>query len=302
MIRRLVFAAALAAGCSVATPPDSEEASDQRASALALPLESLDTTAVKLPTSTTLSSASLAFDPRTAFSTQNVVTRLTPGETFALRTKTRGTEATSAGWSYFLDGPKGFLLLDHLPSGFPVGPSMASKDDTRLASLVEDARQRLALLGVASSEIAYVVGKAVMREDRSKEGVALQRSVVEYKIFAARAFGGVAVDGGKGVLTYSTDGRLTNVLARWPRLAATGHVLSTTLSVTQIASRVAETLGSDSFVVSAAQKEKVRVRLVYVATPLADGTVTLALHAEAAVNPAHDGPSLAAPRVYHIKL
>lgn len=304
MIRRFAFAAVLLAGCGVSSTPAVEEGSSEgRASALALPLAAIDVSQVVPPASVTLSSASLAFDPRASFSTQTLGARLAPGEVFALRQKARALEASSAGWSYLFDAPKGFVVLDHLAEGFPVGPALTVKDDARLASLAQDARTRLSSLGVPTSEVAYVVSKAVMRDESAREpGSQVQRSVVEYKIFAARAIGGIAIDGSRAVLTYSTDGRLTNLLARWPKLASAGHRLSTSLTASAIASRVADALGNDAFAVAAAQTEKIRVRLVYVPTSQPDGTVTLSLQAEAAVSNGHDGPSLAAPRVYFVAL
>ncbi|MBI2566418.1 MAG: hypothetical protein HYV63_05235 [Candidatus Schekmanbacteria bacterium] len=234
-----------------------------------------------------LSAQSLGFDHATRLAPSRVAAAL--GEALVV------TDARSSGrvrgemsrFTFESAPQRGLLLLQAKPGadlarGVKAIPASA-KD------LPAKAKKLLASLGIPASEVGTVTEKAVMRASRLPGDAAgeLQATVHAQKVFVERQVNGLPVLGSQAVVTFDQSGNLKKLIMRWPALAASGHQLTSRLSASRIAQRVAGdavlTERANGFV------GKVPVRLAYDPEEGAGGRLTLKLVAAAALVPDADG-------------
>lgn len=149
--------------------------------------------------------------------------------------------------------------------------------ETSEANILAAAARELDGLGVGASE-RVLKYKRLMGQDRAD--VTTAPRLVSHKVYTFRTFGGVRVASHRMVLSFDDENTMTRAFGRWPRLAASGHKLRTTLSPEIIATRAKTELSKHGVVGKAAP-----VRFQYVPKALADGSVTLELTAIATVTP-----------------
>ena len=125
------------------------------------------------------------------------------------------------------------LVLSKLPSG-PVAEVLETE-------LVQQSLARLAAWGVVGDETGTVLARHTLRDD-SSNGPANGPVLHRYKTFVDRSLGGIPVQGHRAVLSYTPDGVFHRALLIWPPLAASGHTLSSTLSIDEIKQRAEEVL------------------------------------------------------------
>jgi hypothetical protein len=224
----------------------------------------LDTTGISAAPAATLPSARL---PLAAFTEANIardliVTNepLTPISTLGSR-----VNAESASWHLERDSAKGLIFAFHTPL---MGAEVAQSD----AQLQSASAARLARWGVPSAEIVRTLQRRLMSRDEDNSVIADAPRLIDHKTFFFRGINGVPIEGHRAVVTWGRDGTLRRVLLRWPALAASGHRLRTTLSVSQIRSRALTALRNAGETSGAA-----RLRWKYVATAQTDGSVALTL-------------------------
>ena len=214
----------LLAGCAA----ESVDLDETDSNAEAVGAFTLVTTGIAAKPAATLPAARLA---ASAFAESAIAARLMRStETFETVGRVGARDVReSTTWHLERDAATGqALFVRRVDPGAPV----ALTD----AQLQAAATQRLAEWGLPSSEILRTLQRRAMRqsEENNVRGAA---TVHRYKTFVLRGFNGVAVEGHRAVVTHSPDGAVHRALVRWPALAASGHLLRTTLTTAQISQR-----------------------------------------------------------------
>lgn len=105
-------------------------------------------------------------------------------------------------------------------------------------ALQRSATARLGAWGVPTSEIGRVLQRRTLAQDADGTRLAAER-VHRYKTFVFRAINGVPVEGHSAVVTHGLDGALVRAFVKWPPFAASGHLLHSRVSTTDIQERAA---------------------------------------------------------------
>jgi hypothetical protein len=140
--------------------------------------------------------------------------------------------------------------------------------------LQERALLRLEQWGVQPAEVARVLHKPLMRQDREQDGTLSKPAIHRYKTFVWRGLNGIPIEGQRAVITHHPDGSFHRASIAWAPLAVSGHKLKTTLSTEQIRARAVQALqaaGEEGGVAT--------MRWAYVPTLDADGAARLELKA-----------------------
>jgi hypothetical protein len=260
---------ALLAGCD-ATVPAGEELPGA-ASAQALTGFTFDTTGIARPPSGDIPADRLtqaAFDD--AVIARSLIQTTEP---FALGMRLGDiNEQVAASWKFEKAPAEGALLV--LKTA-PTGPAVTVDE----AVLQRSATARLASWGLPASETGRVLQRKSLSQDADGTAIAAER-VHRYKTFVHRAINGVPVEGHRAVVTHGLDGSFVRAYIKWPALAASGHLLHSRVSATEIQSRAAAALRTEG-----ETSGVVKLRYKYVPTALTTGEVTLTLKVGARLVP-----------------
>jgi hypothetical protein len=150
-----------------------------------------------------------------------------------------------------------------------LAPGAPGPDDP--AGREKDARARLGLWGIPSAEMGGVARRASMLANQ-EGGVNSSPELHRYKTFFDRALGGVPIAGHRAVISHNADGRFARAYIKWPAIAASGHRLRTTLTVSAI-----EKAASDALVREGESGGKVALRWRLVSVAQTSGEVQLVL-------------------------
>lgn len=180
------------------------------------------------------------------------------------------TRSESPSYTLELDSRQGQLLL--LRKLVP-GPAVAVAEP----ELTQQSIARLAAWGLPADELGTTLQRRVLRED-SRGNLTSGPLLHRYKTFVERAIGGIPVQGHRAVITYSPDAAFHRALIIWPPLASDGHLLTTSLSPTEIKSRADLELQKEG-----STGGQVKLSWKYLASPTGNGEVTLRLVVSAQV-------------------
>ena len=173
-------------------------------------------------------------------------------------------EFDSNSFSYSTDRSRGMVLaVNKLPERAPI-----PQDESLLQ---RNALTRLEGWGVGSGEIGEVWQRRLVgtAEDSGRVGATAR---VAYKTFVNRAILGVPVSGHRAVVTHGLDGSFRRVLGKWPALAASGHLLHTRLTTTDIINRATTALTAAGYTDGV-----IRLSYKLMATELTNGEAVLKL-------------------------
>lgn len=182
------------------------------------------------------------------------------------------SEQVSASWKFEKAPAEGALLV--LKTA-PIGPAVTVDE----AVLQRGATARLGSWGLPASETGRVLQRRSLSQDADGTALLAER-VHRYKTFVYRAINGVPVEGHRAVVTHGVDGSFVRAYIKWPALAASGHLLRSRLSVTEIQARAAAALRTEGETSGA-----VKLRYKYVPTTLTTGEVALTLKVGARLAP-----------------
>ncbi len=174
------------------------------------------------------------------------------------------TSSESASYKLEVDNSQGRILVLSKLAGGPAAEVLET-------DLTQQSLARLAAWGVVGDETGPVLARRTLRDDSSSApatGPVLHR----YKTFVDRSIGGIPVQGHRAVLSYTPGGVFHRALLIWPPLAASGHTLSSALSIDEIKQRTTEVLHNEG-----CASGLVKLRWKYLPTLQASGEVTLQL-------------------------
>lgn len=234
MIRHALLSltfASLLAGCAV----DDQTLAETGSGAEAASAVTLDTTGIATRPAATIPATRLALS---AFDEGALAGRLMRTSEVFDTVSTVGPRVVreSTTWHLERDATHGQALF--VRRGAP-GAAVALTD----AQLQQAATTRLAEWGVPSAEILRVLQRRALRQSE-EAGVRGAPQLHRYKTFVLRGINGVPVEGHRAVVTHSPDGVIHRALVRWPALAASGHLLRTSLTTAQISQRALDALAA----------------------------------------------------------
>ncbi|MSP62157.1 MAG: hypothetical protein EXR72_17850 [Myxococcales bacterium] len=174
------------------------------------------------------------------------------------------SEFESPSFTFSTDASRGMTLA---LNKMDPGPA-ADQSETTLQTRATD---RLKMWGIGASEIGPVWQRRMLGTSEDN-GVVGAPARLAYKTFVLRSILGVRVDGHRAVVTHGLDGSFRRVIAKWPALAASGHLLHTRLTTTQIKSKATTAMYEAGFTTG-----QIKLRWKYLATAGSNGEVTLKL-------------------------
>lgn len=178
------------------------------------------------------------------------------------------TEQVSASWKFEKDATQGtILVLKTVDSGKP-----SPQDE---ATMQRQAISRANAFGIPSIEIGRTLQRKALLQDQDDSGVSTPE-VYCYKMFLFRSINRIPVEGHRMVVSHAGDGTFARTILKWPAIARSGHLLTTTLTNTEIEERAVRALTAEG-----ESRGSVKLSWKYVPTPQPSGEVTLTLKASA---------------------
>ncbi len=177
-------------------------------------------------------------------------------------------EQVSASWKFEKDASQGsILVLKTTATGKP-----SPQDES---TLQRQAIARANAFGIPSIEIGRTIQRKGLLQDQDDSGVSAPE-VHRYKTFLFRAINRVPVEGHRMVVSHAGDGSFVRSILKWPAIARSGNLLTTTLTPAEIEERAIRALTAEG-----ESRGKVKLSWKYVPTQQPSGEVTLTLKASA---------------------
>lgn len=275
----IALAFVLFAGCGV--PPEAELAPEETSTRAAEASFTFDTSALTAIPAGTIPDVRLPLGAYDGPMVQRALLGTTESFTQTYSVSNR-IEMSSPSFTYSTDMTRGMVLgVNALPPGPCAQGNVCVSDE---ALLTRAALSKLQSWGVGAGEIGEVWQRRLYGTDEDS-GRVTAPALAAYKTFVNRAILGVRVDGHRAVVTHGLDGAFRRVIAKWPALASTGHLLHTRLTTADITGRATTALVNAGY-----SSGLVRLSWKYVSTENARGEATLSLVAAARLAPGGRGP------------
>jgi hypothetical protein len=189
---------------------------------------------------------------------------------------------STAGFN-FITAPEQGVLMIQRKAGMPADTAIRPDKTKVKGDLKFRSANWLSKFGIRKAEVGDMSVHTVMKSFKtgSSDKAEVKTDVHAYKVFIERKLNGLPVLGSRAVLTYDQNGLLKKSILNWPRLAESGHTLTSSLDKQRIIELVAK---HPAIVAGAKGREtNIPVRLAYQPFEAGHGQVALKLVAEATI-------------------